>query len=138
MAYLKPPLFVKRVFNPIAMRFGLSGSETLVVPRRRSGEPQRIPVIPVDYQGARYIVSTRGEADWVRNLREAGGGELHAKGSITAFTASEVPVEQRSAIIDAYRAKAGKTVDTYFDKLPNAEDHPTFRVEDAQRTATTA
>ena len=103
MAYLKPPLFAKRVFNPLAMRFGISGTETLVVPRRRSGEPQRVPVIPVDYQGARYIVSTRGESDWVRNLREA-----------------------------------GKTVDTYFEKLPEAEDHPIFRVEDPQRTATTA
>ena len=138
MAYLKPPLFAKRVFNPLAMRFGISGTETLVVPRRRSREPQRVPVIPVDYQGARYIVSTRGESDWVRNLREAGGGELHSKGSTKAFTASEVPVEQRAAIIDAYRTKAGKTVDTYFKKLPEAEDHPIFRVEDSQRTATTA
>src|SRR3954452_21718769 len=137
MAYLKPPLFAKRVFNPLAMRFGISGTETLVVPRRRSGEPQRIPVIPVDYQGARYIVSTRGESDWVRNLREAGGGELHGKDGDESFSATEVPVDERAPIIAAYRAKAGKTVDTYFDKLPEPADHPIFRVE-PQRTATTA
>jgi len=27
MAYLKPPVLVRRVFNPIAMWFGLGGSQ---------------------------------------------------------------------------------------------------------------
>src|SRR3954449_3008527 len=131
MAYLKPPLFAKRVFNPLAMRFGISGTETLVVPRRRSGEPQRVPVIPVDYQGARYIVSTRGESDWVRNLREAGGGEIESKAGLEAFRAAEIPLEQRDPIIAAYREKAGKTVETYWKQLPDPKDHPVFRVEPA-------
>src|SRR4051794_40976159 len=131
MAYLKPNAFVRKVFNPIAMRLGMSGSQTLVVPRRRTGEAQRIPVIPVDHEGSRYIVSTRGESDWVRNLRAAGGGEIESKGGLEAFRAAEIPLEQRDAILAAYRDKAGKTVETYFKQLPDPSDHPVFRVEPA-------
>jgi hypothetical protein len=129
MAYLKPPLFVKRVFNPLAMRFGIGGSTELVVRRRTSGEPQRIPVIPVDHDGDRYIVSTRGESEWVRNARKAGRLELKGKEGDQHFRVTEVPVEQRAAIIAAYRAKAGKTVETYWKQLPDDADHPVFRLE---------
>lgn len=130
MAYNKPPLFVRRVFNPVAMRFGIGGAQTLVVPARRSGEPQKLPVIPIDYDGGRYIVSTRGEFDWVRNLRAAEGrGEIHGGRRREGFQATEIPVEQRPSIITAYRKIAGKTVEGYFKKLPDAADHPVFRIE---------
>jgi hypothetical protein len=45
------------------MRFGAGGARTLAVERRRSGGLQRVPVIPVEHEGARYLVSPRGEAD---------------------------------------------------------------------------
>jgi hypothetical protein len=130
MAYLKPPAFTRRVFNPIAMRFGLGGSATLVIPRRRTGELQELPVIPVEHDGAKYVVSTRGESDWVRNLRAAGGeGELRSRDTTQAFRATEVPVEERPPIIAAYRSKAGKTTESYWSKLPDPVDHPVFRIE---------
>lgn len=131
MAYLKPPLLVKRVFNPLAMRLGAWDTAALIVPRRRTGEPQRLPVIPVEHGGARYVVSTRGESDWVRNVRAAGGCEVHRKGRAEQYRAVEVPVEEREPIIEAYRAKAGKTVEAYWKKLPDPEDHPVFRLEPA-------
>ena len=37
MAYRKPPFFVRRIFNPIAMRFGIGGTEPLAVRARRTG-----------------------------------------------------------------------------------------------------
>jgi hypothetical protein len=43
--------------------------------------------------------------------------------------ATEVPVEERSLILAAYQAKAGKTVQTYFRRLPDPADHPVFRLE---------
>jgi len=61
MAYLKPPGFAK-VLNPLAMRFGISGTATLEVRRRRSGQTQRVPVIPVEVEGKQYAVSSRGES----------------------------------------------------------------------------
>jgi hypothetical protein len=76
MAYVRPPFFVRRVFNPLAMRFGIGGATTLVVPRRGSQKPQRIPVIPVEHDGARYLVSTRGESEWVRNLYRKAAGRV--------------------------------------------------------------
>lgn len=129
MAYLKPNAIARRVFNPLAMRFGFSGSVTLVIRRRKSGEIQTLPVIPVEHGGARYIVSTRGESDWVRNLRAAGGGELRRKGKPETFRAVELPVEERPPIVAAYRARVGREVEGYFKKLPDPADHPVFRLE---------
>jgi deazaflavin-dependent oxidoreductase (nitroreductase family) len=113
------------------MKFGIGGSETLSVRGRKSGAARRIPVIPVEVDNVRYIVSARGESEWVRNLRAAGSLELQHKGVGTTYTATEIPVEQRSPIVDAYRQKAGRTVTTYWQKLPNPEDHPVSRPDNA-------
>ena len=129
MAYLKPPAFTRRVFNPIAMKFGLAGTKTLAVPRRRTGEIQHVPVITVEHGGARYLVSTRGESDWVRNLRAAGQAELSERGGTERIQAIEVPVAERPPIIAAYQDRAGKMVESYFKKLPEPADHPVFRIE---------
>lgn len=129
MAYLAPPWFTRRVFNPLAMRLGISGTQTLVVAGRRSGRPMRVPVIPVEHGGRRYLVSTRGESDWVRNLRAAGGGELHRRGHVHRFAADELAVGDRPPVIAAYRAAVGRQVEVYFAKLPDPADHPVFLVD---------
>lgn len=126
MAYLKPPWFTARVFNKIAMATGISGSERLTLTARSSGRPQEIPVITVDVDGIRYLVSTRGESEWVRNVRANPTVTLATKMGTARFTATEVPVPQRDPVLTAYRAKAGKTVDGYFAKLPDPADHPVF------------
>ncbi|HRD13489.1 MAG TPA: nitroreductase/quinone reductase family protein [Mycobacterium sp.] len=126
MAYLKPPWFTARVFNKIAMATGISGSERLTLTARSSGRPQEIPVITVDVDGTRYLVSTRGESQWVRNVRANPTVTLATKMGTARFTATEVPVSQRDPVLTAYRAKAGKTVDGYFAKLPDPADHPVF------------
>jgi len=131
MAYLKPPAVTRRLFNPLAMRLGIGGSATLAVARRRSGTTQQIPVIPIEHAGARYVVSTRGESQWVRNARSAGLVELRERGRSQRFTAVEIPVAERPRVLDAYRAKAGRTVDTYWKRLPDPADHPTFRLDPA-------
>ena len=69
MAYLKPPWFTVKVFNRIAMATGISNTETLTITKRGSKEPQHIPVVTVDVDGTRYLVSTRGESQWVQNVR---------------------------------------------------------------------
>jgi hypothetical protein len=83
----------------------------------------------VSYEGARYIVSTRGEAHWVRNLRAAGKAEIKGKGKQESLTVSEVPVADRAPILAAYQALAGRTVASYFKALPDPADHPVFRIE---------
>lgn len=128
MAYLKPPWFVVRVFNEFAMATGISGSETLTLTGRSSGAQQQIPVISVDVDSAKYLVSTRGESQWVKNLRADPVVTLKTRTSVARFSASEIPVEQRAPILAAYRIKAGKQVDGYFAKLPDPADHPVFRL----------
>jgi deazaflavin-dependent oxidoreductase (nitroreductase family) len=128
VAYLKPPMFVQKVFNPLAMRFGLGGAVKLSVSGRRSGQPQEIPVIPVEHEGARYLVSTRGESAWVKNVRAAGKVTLGKKGTQTELPAVELPVEKRPPVIATYRETAGKQVETYWKQLPEPEDHPVFRL----------
>jgi hypothetical protein len=131
MAYLKPPWFVVNVFNKIAMATGISGSETMVVKSRVSGQEQRIPVISVDVDGTKYLVSTRGESQWVKNLRADPRVTLERRGVSARFVATEVPVENRGPVLAAYRVKAGKTVEGYFAKLPDPADHPVFSLESA-------
>jgi uracil phosphoribosyltransferase len=124
MAYLKPPWFTRAVFNKIAMATGMSNTEKLTVTQRSSKQPQEVPVIPVEVDGTKYIVSTRGEADWVKNLR----ADPNAKIGSTAYVAREIPEQDRQAILTAYREKAGRSVEGYFRKLPREADHPVFVV----------
>ena len=125
MAYRPPSPFVQRVFNPLALRFGIAGAQKLSVPRRRTGDRQEIPVMPVEHQGGRYLVSVRGESEWVRNLRAAGG---HADLDGTPIATTEIPPDERPAIVELYRKKAGRGVASHFDALPAPEDHPVFRI----------
>ena len=126
MAYLKPPWFTVKVFNRIAMATGISNSETLTVTKRGSAEQQQIPVVTVDVDGTRYLVSTRGESQWVKNVRANPGVTLTNKAGAVTYDAHEIPAQQRPPILTAYQKKAGRAVDGYFRKLPDPADHPVF------------
>ena len=128
LSYLQPPRLAVKVVNPLAMRIGGRRVVTLVVAGRRSGVLHRVPLVALDYEGAKYLVSARGEAEWVKNLRRAGRAELVEGRRSRTFFASEVPAERRPPIIAAYRAKAGRSVAALFAKLPDHEDHPVFEL----------
>jgi hypothetical protein len=131
MAYRKPNTFTRKVFNPLAMRFNISGTEALAVRRRKSGGTQRVPLIRIEVGGDDYLVSPRGESDWVKNLRAAGEAELEGKDAKRRVRVVEIPVEERPPILEAYQAKAGRAVASHFKALPDPADHPVFRVEPA-------
>ena len=128
MAYLKPSAIETKIFNKLAMHSTLWDVHTLEVARRNAADPQRVPVIPLDYDGSRFIVSARGESDWVKNVRAAGIVRVGQKGNFATYAATEVPAEERSGIIAAYRKKAGRDVNGYWRKLPADADHPTFKL----------
>lgn len=128
MAYLKPNAFTAKVFNRIAMATGVSGSETLTVTGRKTGDPQSIPVIPVEVDGALYLVCPRGETQWVRNVRAKPVVTIKNKRGTSSYQASEVPLAERAPVIAAYRDKAGRAVSGYWKQLPDDKDHPTFRL----------
>src|SRR5450432_3800052 len=76
--YLRPGWFTRNGFNRIVAaltRLGVSvlGSRVLEVRGRTSGEPRRVPVNLLTFEGERYLVAPRGATQWVRNLRASGG-----------------------------------------------------------------
>jgi uracil phosphoribosyltransferase len=102
----------------------MSNTEKLTVIRRRSKQRQEVPVIPVEVGGTKYVVSTRGESEWVKNLR----ADPNVTIGSTAYVAREIPEQDRQAVLTAYREKAGRAVEGYFRKLPREADHPVFVV----------
>jgi hypothetical protein len=126
MAYLSQPWFNREIINRLAMATGVVHSETLTVIKRASKQPQTIPVTPVEVDGVKYLVSTRGESQWVKNMRADPNVALTTKYGTTKYVATEIPVENRQPIIEAYKVKAGKVVEGYFRKLPDPADHPVF------------
>ena len=111
------------------MRLNARGVATLTLAGRRTGETRKVPVIPVEVGGSGYLVLPYGESDWVRNLRAAGQGELSRKGRTEAFHAVAVPADQRGPVVARYRESAGHVVGPVFAKLPEARDHPVFRID---------
>jgi deazaflavin-dependent oxidoreductase (nitroreductase family) len=116
----------RRVFGRLLWRARISA--ILEVPGRRTGKPVRVTLAPWEVDGTRYLMSQYGLTDWVRNLRAAGGGKLHYKDHTETFGAIEVEGEERDRVMAAFRAKADKLLNRDFDRLPDAADHPTFRV----------
>ena len=126
MAYLSQPWFNREIINRLAMATGVVHSETLTVIKRASKQLQTIPVTPLEVDGVKYLVSTRGESQWVKNMRADPNVALTTKYGTTKYVATEIPVENRQPIIEAYKVKAGKVVEGYFRKLPDPADHPVF------------
>ena len=132
------------IFNSVVARLtrmGVSvyGSRVLAVRGRKSGEWRTTPVNPLTFDGERYLVAPRGNTQWVRNMRVAGGGELRLGRRVEEFTATELPVEDRPRVLRAYLKKWKFEVGMFFqgvgpdapeDKLlAIAPDHPVFRIQ---------
>lgn len=105
------------------------GAPSVAIPGRLSGKLRKTSVIPVTVEGRQYVVSTRGDSDWVLNLRAAGHGVLRRGWGSKPFRAAEVTDTERERVVGHYRRKVGAEVNQYFNQLPDLNDHPTFRLE---------
>jgi deazaflavin-dependent oxidoreductase (nitroreductase family) len=141
--FQEPGWFTRNVFNRIVAglaRLGISlaGSRVLEVQGRKSGEWRQTPVNPLDFDGERYLVSPRGNSQWVRNMRASGGGRLVRGRRVEEFTAVEVPEAERPDLLRAYLVKWKWEVGAFFGGVgPDssdeelrriAADHPAFRI----------
>ena len=141
--YVKPSVGT-RLFNGLLAglaRLGVSiyGSQMLVVRGRASGELRTVPVNPLTFQGARYLVAPRGETQWVRNLRVARRGELRLGRQREAFRAEELRDEDKPPVLRAYLEKWAFEVKAFFggvdanaseaELLAISASHPVFRIE---------
>jgi deazaflavin-dependent oxidoreductase (nitroreductase family) len=143
--YKQPGWFTQHVFNPtvaLFTRMGVSvwGSRVLRVRGRKSGEIRTVPVNLLTYEDTRYLVAPRGETQWVRNLRAAGGdGELALGKKIETFHAVELRDDEKPLVLRAYLKRWKAEVGVFFDgvsaKSPVTElariapQHPVFRLE---------
>jgi deazaflavin-dependent oxidoreductase (nitroreductase family) len=142
--YAKPGWFTQHVFNPLvaaATRAGVSvwGSRELRVRGRTSGEWRTTPVNLLTVGTERYLVAPRGETQWVRNLRVAGGGELGLGRRTEAFGAVELADAEKVPILRAYLRRWKAEVGVFFDGvsagsseaelLRIAPKHPVFHIE---------
>jgi deazaflavin-dependent oxidoreductase (nitroreductase family) len=128
----------RHVGNRLAPLFQRSMLSKLSVVGRKSGRWRTTPVAVLDYEGERYLVSYRGESEWVRNLRASEGrARLKHRGQLEEITTTEVPVAERQPLLEAYSERYGKfpTVADVLRLLPDPADHPTFRIESASSAA---
>ena len=141
--FQEPGWFTRNVFNPavsalMGLGISISGSRVLEVKGRKSGEWRSTPVNLLEVDGTRYLVAPRGDTQWVRNMRVAGGGRLRLGRKTADFKATEVPLEPRVPLLRAYLKKWKWEVGAFFggvgpdatdaELLAIAPDHPVFKL----------
>jgi deazaflavin-dependent oxidoreductase (nitroreductase family) len=133
---------VRKLANPLlvaAMRLGISvwGSRVLEVRGRKSGEVRRTPVNLLGYEGREYLVSPRGETQWVRNVRADDGRLVLILGHHRdERTVTELSDEDKPPVLRAYLRRWKAEVGMFFDGvgagssdeelLRIASKHPVF------------
>jgi deazaflavin-dependent oxidoreductase (nitroreductase family) len=140
--YLKPGRSTN-VFNRAVAalaRAGVSllGSRELRVQGRKSGEWRTTPVNLLVVDGERYLVAPRGQTQWVRNIRVAGGGELRLGRRIEPFQAVELADQDKPVVLRRYLRRWSWEVGVFFDGvdakasdatlLEIAPGYPVFKV----------
>ena len=145
--YRKPGWFTRHVFNPAVAgltRLGVSvwGSRVLEVRGRQTGQPRRVPVNLLAHDGRQYLVSARGEGQWVRNVRAADGRmELLLGRRREPCVAIELADGDKTEILRAYLRRWKAEVGVFFDGVTAdssdaeiaaiAPRHPVFLIEPA-------
>jgi deazaflavin-dependent oxidoreductase (nitroreductase family) len=113
---------------------------TLEVPGRRTGRLVSFPVVVAEYESGRYLVSMLGkDANWVRNVRAAGGRVVLRCGGSEEARLKEVEPGDRAPILRRYLelapgARPHLPVDRHaplaeFERI--ADQFPVFRITPA-------
>ncbi len=102
----------------------------LQIPGRRSGHIISFPVVIADFEGERYLVSMLGKnANWVRNLKAAGGHAVLRHGRRENVNLEEVEPSARAPILRRYLQVAPGARLAEFARV--AADYPVFRIRTA-------
>jgi deazaflavin-dependent oxidoreductase (nitroreductase family) len=145
--YRKPGWLTEHVFNRVVAlttRAGISvlGSRVLEVRGRKTGLARRTPVNLLSLDGRQYLVSPRGESEWVRNVRADGGKlDLLLGSKRQHYLCHEVPDADKVDVLRGYLRRWKAEVGVFFDGVgPDSTDdqirgiahkHPVFRLETA-------
>jgi deazaflavin-dependent oxidoreductase (nitroreductase family) len=118
--YLEPDVATRRVFNPAISwltRRGLSvrGSRVLEVAGRKTGRLRTTPVNLLMVGTTRYLVAPRGNTEWVRNVRAAGGCTLRLGSQRERVTVIELADHDKPDILRAYLKVWKREVGQFFE-----------------------
>jgi deazaflavin-dependent oxidoreductase (nitroreductase family) len=143
--YRPPGWFTRNVFNNIVLgltRMGVSflGSRVLEVRGRKTGARRRTPVNLLTIDGREYLVSPRGDGQWVRNVRADDGQlDLLVGRRRQHYAAVEIADDQKVPILRAYLKRWKAEVGVFFDGVgPDSSDeaigtiahkHPVFALD---------
>ena len=143
--YRKPGWFTTHVFNRMVAgltQAGISvlGSRVLEVRGRKSGLARRTPVNLLTLDGRQYLVSPRGETEWVRNVRADDGKlDLLLGRRRQHYRGQEVADADKVVVLRGYLRRWKAEVGVFFDGVgPDSTDeqirdiagkHPVFQLE---------
>lgn len=145
MTFYHKPTQITRIVNGVlgflaSMGVTPSDTVTLEVKGRRSGRVRSNVVTSVEQEGQRYLVSPRGETEWVRNVRAAGGEATLRHRGRQKVRLQEMPSGETAAIIQAYLKKTKMATKQHFGIDPEAPmeefdkiaaRHPVFKITEA-------
>jgi plasmid stability protein len=128
--YLEPPRMQQNVGYRLAPLFRPSLVCKLSAPGRRTGRWHTWPLVVLDHDDERYLVSIRGEGDRALAVRAARHGRLARRGEVEEISVVEVPVAERGPVVDGYAARYWEvpTVAATLRAPPDPVDHPAFRI----------
>ncbi len=131
----KKPGTVTRLMNGtlgLAVKLGMSpqGAQLLTVRGRKSGKNMTTPVNPMQFEGAEFLVSPRGNTHWTRNLRASRQGSLRlGRKKRVVRVVEELTEEAKPPVLLAYLERwAGVTKDHFGIAWPNPSEDDITRV----------
>ena len=89
----------------------LPNTYLMTVPGRKTGERHTIPLTLVEHEGQRHLVGTRGEVNWVRNVRAAGQVTLSRGRAYEILPVTELEPEQAARSSESSRTRSRYRVD---------------------------
>lgn len=99
--WLKPANRLVRGLQRLGLPLGTI--RVLTVPGRTSGAPRSTPVSPLRVDGREFVIAALPQADWARNARAAGHGELRHRRRVRPIELREVlDPDLRRAVVRAF------------------------------------
>lgn len=123
-----PPSRWEKLLSSVFARTNIA--ERLTVTGRHSGQPRHVAVNTVTVDGIKYLVSARGDSQWVKNVRHDPRVALTIKGHTTTYIADEVRTDQRPPILAVKFGHRSRS--RFAANPPNPNQHPTFALTPRQ------
>ena len=123
-------------FVGLLARLGVGPIHLLTTRGRKTGKPSTVPVVPVDFDGKRWLVAPYGDVGWVHNARAAGRVAIRYGRTSHEYDTREASPQEAGPVLKLYVTKATKT-HPYFtatqddpaeDFTAEADRHPVFEL----------